>query len=451
MIPWAGTPQWVEIKTWLRVERGRLWGRVFGLTTRNFSAALVDQALVSAVNLMTTIMIGRFCGPEELANYALGFTLLLLIISVMDTLIAMPYTVLVHRLEGAARLEYRGAVLLQCGLLSALVVLVLAIGGLVFSFYSDPAGLGPLLFVLSVAIPFCLLREYARRLFFAHLNSNQALQLDLAVGALQIFALVILTTGGLLTAVKAIMAMGAANALVGLSWLIHSRSEWQIRSNQIWPALRRNLAFGRWIFAGRIVGQLNSDILLLWLMAFALGKKATGIFAACMTVIHLSNPFILGVGQMLTPYMAQAMVDGGPGKVRRVTLNATVLIGLVLCGFCLCAWFLGEVALRIFYGSQYVGHGSLITLLSVSVLAFALSMPVMSSLLVMERPDMSLKANLVGLLLTTTFSFLLVWSLGLVGVAWGLIAGQTGSSVIRWIVFNHLSRNTTHQEDRNAI
>jgi O-antigen/teichoic acid export membrane protein len=450
MTDWSMELKRTGLRTSVLAGLKEVGAAVFGVTTRKFSSALVDQIVVSGANLITTILIGRCCGPEELANYALAFTLVILTFSVLETLIVMPYTIFVQRLDGTARLEYRGAVLVQCGGLAALAALAIAGWGLVLSTGLGPAGLGPMLFTLSAAIPFYLLREWVRKFLFAHLHSNQALQLDLTAATLQILALFLLTAGGLLSAVTATLVIGAANALVALPWLIRSRSEWLLRRNQIWPALRRNWSFGRWLFAGRIVGQMNSDLLLLWLMAFVIGKKATGIFAACMTVISLSNPFILGIGQVLTPWLAQALTDGGPGELRRVTRKATGLMGLALGGFCLGLWLWGEEALRLLYGGQYMGQGPLVFLLSVSILAFALSLPPMGSLLVLGRPDMSLKVSVVGLLLTAAVAFVLVGSWGLVGVACGLIVGQTGSSAMRWIVFNRLSLNQTPPGDRSA-
>lgn len=435
--------------------RASLWGRirrrstgVFGMSARKCSVSLVDQIVVSGTNFITTILVGRSGGPEELANYALGFTLVIMIISVLDALIAMPYTIYANRLEGAARAEYRGVVLLQCGLLSALAAFVLAGGGMAISTGIGPQGLAPVLYVLSAAIPFYILREFARQFAFAHLNSKTALQLDLCVGTLQIVCIAALAAGGILSAVTAYAAIGAVYAVVALTWLILSRNDFVVQRDKIFPVIRQNLTFGGWILAGRIVAQLNSDILVLWLIAFVLGSKATGIFAACMTVVHLSNPFVIGMGQVLTPRVAQAFADNGLREVQRVARKATLFMGLALSGFCIGAFLFGDEALRIFYGSQYDGNSHTITVLSVSILASALSMPAASSLLVLERPDVSLKASATGLLLTMTVASVLVFPLGVLGVAWGLLCGQIGASAVRWIVFRRMAVNRPPGRDQ---
>ena len=415
---------------------------VFGVTARKSFVSLLDQFAVSGTNFITTVMVGRSGGPEELANYALCFTLVILIFSVLETLITMPYTIYASRLEGDARTGYRGAVLLQCGLLSALAVLVLVGWGMVVSIGFGPRGLAPVLYVLSAAIPFYILREFARQFAFAHLNSKTALQLDLCVGTLQILCIAALAAGGFISAVTVYATIGAANAVVALTWLILSRKVFAVQRGQIFPVIRQNLSFGGWILAGRIVGQLNSDILLLWLMAFILGNMATGIFAACMTVLHLSNPFVLGIGQMLTPRIAQALADNGLREMQRVVRKASLFMGLTLSCFCIGAFLFGDEALRVFYGSQFDGNRYTITVLSVVTLVFALTLPAASGLLALERPDVSLKASVTGLLLTVTVASALVLHLGVLGVAWGLLCGQIGASAVRWIVFTRIGKKS---------
>lgn len=430
---------------------GRAWKAstaLFGITARKCSVSLVDQMVVSGTNFVTTVMVGRSGGPEELANYALGFTLVITVFSVLEALIAMPYTIYANRLEGAARTEYRGAVLLQCGMLAVIASGGVAAWGLVITISGGAPGLAPVLYVLSAAIPFYILREFARQCAFAHLNSKTALQLDLCVGALQIVSIGGLAAGELLSALTAFTAIGATHCVVALTWLFLSRKNYVVRGAPVFKAIRRNLSFGGWILAGRIVGLLNSDILVLWLMAFVLGNKATGIFAACMTVVHLSNPFVIGMGQVLTPRVAQAFADNGLREMQRVARKATLFMGLALSGFCIGAFLFGDEALRIFYGSQYDGNSHTITVLSVSILACALSMPAASSLLALGRPDVSLKASATGLLLTMTVASVLVFPLGVLGVAWGLLCGQIGASAVRWIVFRRMAVNRPPGRDQ---
>jgi O-antigen/teichoic acid export membrane protein len=432
------------------LERGgssaSLLGRIrnlYGLTARKSFVSVIDQIVVSGTSFITTILVGRSGGPEELANYALGFTLVIITFSVLDALIAMPYTIYAIRLEGAALARYRGAVLLQCGLLSVLAAFLFTGWGMVISTSFGPGGLASILYVLSAAIPFYILKEFVKRCALAHLNLKLALQLDLCVGALQITCIAILSYGGLLSALTVFVTAGAANAIPALTWLTLSRNDFVVQRDQIVPVIRQNLSFGGWILLDRLAAQLNTDIFLMWLVAFVLGKKATGVFAACMTVIHLSNPFVLGMGQVLGPRVVKAWTDNGLREMQRVMRKSTIFLGLVLSGFCIGVFLFGEEALRLFYGSQYEGNHHIITMLSFWVLIMVLSLPIACGLFALERPDGNLKANVAGIIITGTVASALVLRFGMMGVVFGLLCGQIGASAVRWLIFTRMVEKTS--------
>src|SRR4051812_40178661 len=75
--------------------------------------ALVAQALVSGMNFGTSLLVGRFAGPDELGVYSLGFTLVVVAMSFQDSLVSSPYTVYGNRLEGEDRSRLAGAALAQ--------------------------------------------------------------------------------------------------------------------------------------------------------------------------------------------------------------------------------------------------------------------------------------------------------------------------------------------------
>jgi O-antigen/teichoic acid export membrane protein len=412
------------------------------MTARKLSVSLVDQIVVSGANFITTILVGRSGGPHELANYALGFSAVIIVFSGVDMLVSAPYTVFANRLEGAARAAYRGAALLQCGFLSVLAAGVLGVWGLAISSGIGPQGLAHTLYVLAAGISFYVLREFARQCSYAHLNAKAAMYVDLAAATLQITCIAILSHQGHLSAVTAFATVGTANALAGVSWLILSRKGFALQRGQIIPAIRRNVSFGSWILMGKIAAHLNSDIFLLWLMTFALGNTAAGIFAACMTVIHLANPFIMGTAQVLTPRLAQAWAESGIWEVKRVMRKATVFLGLALSGFCLGVFLFGGEALKIFYGSQYEGHDHILIPLAFSVLSFVLGIPAACSLFVLERPEENLKANLVGIFFTAAVASALVFRFEMMGLVCGLLCGQISAAVTRWRIFSRVAAKT---------
>src|SRR5437764_1423163 len=86
--------------------------RLLGAGTLLVVLAMVDQGVVSAARFGTNVVIGRVCGKEELGLYALGFSVLLLVVCAQEALVTTPYTVFGNRLAGTRRAARAGSALL---------------------------------------------------------------------------------------------------------------------------------------------------------------------------------------------------------------------------------------------------------------------------------------------------------------------------------------------------
>ena len=61
----------------LREPRGRsgVWTALKRTLAGDHALAILDQVVVSGTRFVTSIIVGRACGPHELGDYTLGFTL----------------------------------------------------------------------------------------------------------------------------------------------------------------------------------------------------------------------------------------------------------------------------------------------------------------------------------------------------------------------------------------
>jgi len=65
------------------------------LATGKGFIALTDQAVASATNFLTGVIIGRACTKEQFGLYMLGFSIVLFVMSLQTSLISTPYMVIV--------------------------------------------------------------------------------------------------------------------------------------------------------------------------------------------------------------------------------------------------------------------------------------------------------------------------------------------------------------------
>jgi O-antigen/teichoic acid export membrane protein len=441
------TRWWGKTGTGRRLE---LWSRLFDSDSVSHALALLDQAVVSGTSFVTTVLIGRWCGASELGVYALGFSVLVSWGVVHQSLIALPYTIYRHRSGWGTPEEYAGSALVHNGLMSAIAVVALAVGAALLSLGGPMPGLPAVLWALAGVMPFALLREFSRRFAFAHLRMTQALVLDLAVAAVQLPGLFWLASTGTLAATTAYVAFGAGCALSGAVWLYLDRSNFSIRGQNVWPTLQQSWSLGRWLFASQVTVWLQAYF-IHWLLACVVGPTATGVYAACMTVVMFSNPLLLGISNALAPRAAQAFVEGGGPRLSRVVFETTLLLGTAMALFCAVILFAGEDIMGLLYhGQQYEGHGNTVAVLAIAMLASALGMPASNGLAAAERPDLTFKAGLLAVVLSLILVPCLVMAWGVGGAAYGFLAGTVVGSLGRWAGFLFLLRRQGRQRDPAA-
>ncbi|MCA6122023.1 lipopolysaccharide biosynthesis protein [Bradyrhizobium sp. WSM 1704] len=401
---------------------------------RTHALGLADQAVVSGVSFATTVLVGHWTSPRELGLYAIGISILISIVAIQDSLIALPYTIQRHLPRGTPT-EHAGGSLVQSGLLSALGLIVPSGTALALSVYGAAPELVAMTWALAIVTPFALLRDFGRRYSFAHLQMNRALILDVAVAAIQLVALCWLGWTGRMSSASAYIAIGIACALPGSVWLCLNRSNFVIRTNQLSAAITHGWDLGKWLFAIQITICVQASI-PYWLLALIAGPTATGIYAACMSIVLFANPFIIGIGNTLAPKAALALSEGGHPRLCREAAQDLLLLGGAMMLFCLAIFFLGDDVMRLLYSNEeYADHAHTLFVLALALLASALGMPATNALLAMERPQALLGASSLGAGVTVALVWYLMIEGGLPGAAYGFLTGSVTGSLGRWIAF----------------
>ena len=408
--------------------------------------ALADQSAVSGVRFLTTVIVGRTCGPEELGIYSLGFTLLVVFSCALESLIFTPLTVYGSQLQGTARREYCGGVL---GV-AALVALVAAVGlgalALLMMGVGHP-GLAPVLAVLTLAGPAILAWEFCRWFSLAHRRLDQAAALDLGVAVCQSGAVLGLAWMGMLSAVTAYFAIAAVCVINAGCWFLRSRSAFVLRRDQMLPALKRNWSLARWIFASRVIYPLTFPA-ILWIVAGVDDAEDVGQLTACMTVVLLFNPILLGINNFLFPRVVQSLLHGGRAELRRTVWKYgwTVAGGVALASVLMTVF--GEQVIRLIYGNAYADHRATIMLLALVPLANIWTVIFCGGLCALERTDATFAASLAANVASVGVAAVLVPFWGISGAACGLLAGSIAGVLACGLAFQTATAPETAEEAR---
>jgi O-antigen/teichoic acid export membrane protein len=416
-----------------RAPRVDLWRAAWG-TWGTQALALADQAVVSGASFLTTVVIGRWTFPSELGVYSIGISLLISSVAIQESLIAIPYTIQRRRPLGT-QAEHAGSSLAQSGLLSALGIVVLAVTAVGLSVRDAEPVLVAMTWALATVLPFVLLREFGRRFAFAHLHTGQALMLDSAVAAIQLAGLWWLGSTGRLSSATACAALGAACASAAIVWLYLARGSFAMRRDLIRATMNQSWVIGKWLFAGQITVSVQERA-AYWLLAVVVGTTATGVYAACMSIVLFANPLITGLGNILTPRAVLALQEGGGARLRRQVIRDSLLLGAAMALFCLVVLFAGDDVMRLLYpGEEYEGNGHTLTVLALALLGTAVGLPASNALGSIERPREVFWVGLFAAVLTAALVWWLVAGWGLLGAAYGYLAGNVAGAVGLWMTF----------------
>jgi O-antigen/teichoic acid export membrane protein len=402
--------------------------------TKEHIFSLVDQALVSGTSFLTTLLVARFGGAGELGIYAIGISVLVSLLAFQDSLILQPYTIRQHS-PGVHPADHGGASLIFSFVVSVgcAVVLALAVSGALA--WEGTSNMLAMIFAIAAVLPFVLTREFARRTAIAQLEMLRAVVLDAAVSLIQLCALALLGFTGRMSAVAACAALGGANGIVAAGWLCWGRHSLNLRPRAAKAIFAETWDLGKWLLVGRATVQVQGYV-IYWIAIVTAGAVATGVLAACMSVVNIITPVILALGNVMVPRSVLAWrSEGGQGLWREATRNA-VRFAAVIAPFCIFVLFGGEALMhRLYPGSEYHGSGVIVAVLAFATFATALGGPASFALATMERPRAIVVVGVIGAVLSVGLVALSMMTWGLLGAAFGLLAGNTFGTIGRWIAF----------------
>ncbi len=420
-----------------------LWSEVterfsafFGSTAKKGIWALGDQAIVSGTNFVTTVIVGRYCGLDELGLYALAFGILVLLSVCQQSLILNPYTVFSHRLSGGRLTRYAGSVLIQHGLFMTVGVVLLLGAALGTQLLAAESGTVPLIFALAAALPLYSTRDFVRKVLLAELRVRATFVLDFAVAAVQIGGLLALALRDQLSAVSAYAVIALACGVPSVIWFVAARGRFSLRWRSALGALARHWSYGRWVCAAQLTDVIQRYS-LHWILAALVGVTATGIYTAYSSIVMVFNPFIMAVSGILLPRAAQGYHQAGARELRRIVLKVTIILGVVIAVACIPVALFGDtIVQRLFEPETTQDMTGLLTLLCGTVLVATFCIAVDGGLCVLERPKINCVAGVWGVAITALITPPLALAWGIEGAALGSlisVAIATGYQVIGFL------------------
>ena len=383
--------------------------------------ALAAQGILSITRFFSKMVVGgRFGSGEpgygceaDLAYYDAAFGIMMLVLALHEALITTPLTFFNHREKKTVEQTFAGKMLYLSLLFSILALIVMAIVTW-YQYAVIEIGQGFLwaMIALTALVPFQLVKEFSKRWLLANLQVRQSAMLE--VGFATSFLLLI---GGLIymaqvNAATVFAITIVANIICLVGWWAYFKDSFSVKLDGVRQQAGDNFKYGKWI-AGENICSVAMMFFSQWFLISSVGEVAAGVYSACLTIVFLANPFLLGVSSVFAPSVAREFNQKGWKGMLPVLLSYSAFVSLVLIAFSAALFFLGESLTTFAFGEKYSdyfaaigdGRNTVTFLLSLAMPCFGLSFLLTCCILAADKPVYCFCAAFVGLVTTIGMNF----------------------------------------------
>ncbi len=397
---------------------------------------MIDQALISATNMCTSIVIGRTCAKAQLGLYASGLSLILLVTAIQGALVTVPYTISSPQITAGQHALYKGSTILQQMTLVSLGMLIF-LGISQFGSGRSTGDVRVVLLTLALVSGIICFRDFARRVSYAELHFGFALVLDGILAVVQLLSIGILAWKHELTGARALLAVGLAASSASLTWLVVNWKTITFSVEHAMAGLRVNWALGRWLFASSVLWSICIDQ-YPWMITSLRAPVEAATWASAYGVMAFLNPIVLALNNDAGPRVSHDYaLYGLPGLTRSVYRSAAIA-GVVSSPILLALVLFGSKLVRLMYGPKFSGFGTIVDLLAVGLWFYAISLSFPYGMLALKRANIDFSINVACICSFLAFGIPLIRKEGVFGAACSFLMVQSVALLLRVIAFRRI-------------
>lgn len=244
--------------------------------------AALDQALLSTLSLVFSVVLIKTAPAEEFGYYSVAFSVSLFLVSVQNAIVNTPLVVLLPAKRGEEKRRYVGSLCYgQFMALAPGVCFTLVLLGL-FRLWGLDDAKANVASAVSVASLGIMFREFLRAHSFAEEAPRRVLGIDLLYSLLVASLLGVTYLSSQITAPLVFLMMGASSFLVALGF--SRRQGWRYEKDVVQASFQENWTFGRWALFGVLVTHLQ-NYSYLYLLGTLRGSAAVAQVAASRVVL----------------------------------------------------------------------------------------------------------------------------------------------------------------------
>lgn len=395
--------------------------------------SLADQAMVSGVNFLTSILLARAMGPTDFGEFTLAWAVVLFVGALQFALISAPMMSIGPKQSASRAPRYYGSVFAQQIIFAVGSSVTVLLGAWTCGFLFPHWEVEILAIPMALATGAYQLRDFVRRYFFTCDRLGSALLFDTATYGIQIGLLGWLAFRASLDVADPlwIVLISAVIGLLGIAARIGSVS---LQRKHFLVVVRRHWRFSRWLGASAILQVISSQVFLV-ASGLILGTAAVGVLRACQNLMGLAQILFFGLQNVIPiragNHLRKSGIDGLVSYIKRATGGLELATGVIVCTFAITP----EFWLSLLFGEQFTGNGHLVRWYAATYLVVALSFPLTGGLWALESTRPIFFCYAAATVVGFAVAYPLLVYFGIVGAAAGMLLTQVVMVIILFIGF----------------
>jgi O-antigen/teichoic acid export membrane protein len=394
--------------------------------------ASADQAILSALSFIISIVLIKTVSKVDYGYYAIGFSIALFLISIQNAIVNTPLAVLLVSKTGNTKKKYTASLFYGqfIVILPAVCIGILAAAmAFIMGFDSTQTSVAAAISFSSIGI---LFREFIRAYFYAEELPQKAFKLDLLYVSLFL---------GSIGSSYFFFNVGVAFIFIlmgtsgGLAALLYSRSrDWKYDKTAIKQSYKENWKYGKWALLGVVVWHIQNHGYLYLLGALIGSIAVADVSAARLLMMPL---FLARVGWMkiAIPHGSRLREKNQLDRFFKELVFVSIIFALIVGLYVIILFLFSEMLQTYVLTEKYAASfGYLILWAVIFTVGFA-SGNASYGLQVIKRFDLISKLNMVTMLVTLGCSYIGILNYGIKGALMALIIGLVIEVVILWYFF----------------
>ncbi|MBV6421304.1 MAG: hypothetical protein DAHOPDDO_02579 [Ignavibacteriaceae bacterium] len=395
--------------------------------------ASVDQAFLSALNFLISIVLIKTVSKPEYGYYSIFFSIILFMASIQTAVINTPLAVLLITKKGDKKKIYVGSLYFGQNLFLFLFALVGIVMGMVTWYFNLlDSSLSAIISAISIASIGILLREFLRAYFFADEAPKTVLIIDVIYIVLFIILSFLAYLFFQLNVAVVFFLMGLSSFFVGLYF--STKSKWQFSRSDIKTSYSENWKYGKWALFGVTVTHIQTYS-YLYLLGIIVSSAAVADVSAARLLLM---PLILvqeGWSKVILPYGSKLREEKRLSRLFKEQIAITIAFVVIVMFLVLALIFFKPLLLRIVLSSKYANSFNYIFYWGAIFAMGFITLNASFGLQVLKHFELISKINFVTMLVTVLLAYFLIYSNGIEGGLLALLVGQTISAILLWYYY----------------